>query len=112
MTRSLIGQMHQPDPRPLGVKLLAKLILAFQSFDGAPTRAGEDQIVRPLQNRVERLRSGCPKAEQFNCDADQILIERLSEGRVNRQVVRVPGITQQPSINLYGWECRRNGRTR
>ena len=99
--------MYQPDARPSRVELLAKLVFAFQSLDGAPTRAGEDQIVRPLQNRIERLRSRCPKAEQLDRNAQEILTERLTERRVEGQIVRIPGITQQTSVDLDGRERRR-----
>ena len=58
MAGRLVGEMHQPDARPMGLQSLAKLVFALQSLDGAPTRAGENQIVRPLNNGVERCRSG------------------------------------------------------
>src|SRR3954451_10848734 len=104
--------MHQPDLRPIRLQLLTKLVFTLQSLNGAPTRAGENQIVRPLQNRIERLRSRCPKAEQLDRNAQEILTEWLTERRVEGQVVRVSSITQQTSVDLDGRERRRDSSAR
>jgi len=68
--------------------------------------------VRPLEDRVERRRPGRPEAEQLDRDTDQILVERLAERRVEGQFLRVAGVAEQASVDVHGWEGRRNGGAR
>src|SRR3954468_3443351 len=99
-----------PPELPLSNRTWFKCILPFQSLNGASRRAGKDQVVGPLRHRIQRRGSGRAKAAQLDSDTEEIPVSLLPHWNIQRQIVGVPGITQQAPINLDRRECWRNGR--
>ena len=66
-------------------------------------RAGEHDVLRALQDCVERGRLRAAQAEQLDGDTDEVVLRRLVEGQIQGQVVGVTGSHRsRPSISTGG----------
>src|SRR5690349_21573611 len=94
-----LSQMDQLYLLAFRLQLRPKRIFPLKGLDGPPRRAGEDQVMRPLGDRVQRPRSGGAKAAQLHGNAEEVLVGFFLEWNVEGQIVGVPGITQKASVD-------------